>query len=130
MRKITDDLSLSIISEKPIDKNKVKAAFRSYTEEQLDVLKTTRHRNMIRQLRLFLIGVVFILLWLFVSSKTEGVGPEVLSIIGSFAVWEATNIWLVDNPEIRVRRAFLGKLNKMNIHYEDILTSSVESSQA
>ncbi len=37
IRKVTDDLSISIISELPIDESKVKAAFRFYTEEQYTI---------------------------------------------------------------------------------------------
>ena len=67
---------------------------------------------------MFIIGVVFIVLWLVVSAVSEGVGAEVLSIIGSFAVWESANIWILDNPEIRMNKLFVKHLRDAEIIIE------------
>ena len=33
---------------------------------------------------------------------------EIISVIGSFAMWEAVNIWIVENPELQLKK----KLNE------------------
>lgn len=108
-------LTLSIISVSSIDTERLKKAFASYVILQRKKLDQERRRNRIQQLRLFLIGITFIACWLFVSSKTEGVWPEVLSIIGSFAVWEAAGIWLIDNPNMRIKKLMIRLLENIEI---------------
>lgn len=80
-------------------------------------MDTERKFNTLNMIRLMVIGIFFILLWLYVSAGTDGVGPEILSIIGSFAVWEATNILIVDNPEIRINKLLLRILENAEITF-------------
>lgn len=43
---------------------------------------------------------------------------ELISIVGSFAVWEAANIWIVENPRTRLAKKTLKKLNSTKIVIE------------
>ena len=45
---------------------------------------------------------------------------ELISIVGSFAVWEAANIWIVENPRNRLAKRTLKKLNSTRIVIEDM----------
>ena len=62
-----------------------------------------------------MIGIAFIAVWLVLSAFTGTVIAEVLSIIGSFAVWEAANIWIIDRPEMRLTRMRLKKLMETEV---------------
>ena len=62
-----------------------------------------------------MIGAVFITLWLVAAVFPGGFWPEILSIIGSFAIWEASNIWIVENPKIKTRRKVSSSLRDAEI---------------
>ncbi len=55
-----------------------------------------------RTTRLFVLGAALILLYLALSASRSGnLFLEILSIFGSFAVWEAADELLLSRPEIR-----------------------------
>ncbi len=109
------DIVLNIRSGCALDEERVRKTFVNQCTEFLARLKDDKKRNSLRQLFMFIIGVVFIVLWLVVSAVYEGVWAEVLSIIGSFAVWESANIWIVDKPEIRMNELLLKRLRDAEI---------------
>ena len=112
------DIVLNIRSGCPLDEERVRKTFANQCTDFLIRLKGDKKRNSLRQLCMFIIGITFILLWLFVSAISEGVGAEVLSIIGSFAMWECANVWIVDNPEIRIEELFLKRLKQAEITFQ------------
>ena len=44
----------------------------------------------------------------------------IISTIGSFAIWEASNIWIIENMESKIKRRILTSLLKANIEIEKI----------
>jgi hypothetical protein len=64
-----------------------------------------------------MIGIAFIAGWLLAARQTESVSVEVLSIIGSFAVWEAANIWISEKPHIRLRKLRLMILKDTEVRF-------------
>ncbi len=113
-----DKAIIRILSDEAIDRDAVKSVFDRYLDDLAEELDRERERNHIRQLRLFIIGIAFIAIWLIVSAKTEGIGAEVLSIIGSFAIWEAANIWLVDSPQLRLKKRIVEYLSRIEIRFD------------
>ena len=70
-----------------------------------------------KQVRLFAIGLAFIAIWLLVKTITNVLIVEILSIIGSFAIWEASNIWIVEKPSIRLKRHRLRRLMDTEVRF-------------
>ena len=112
------DAALCIRSFCPLDESRFRNAFTRFCAEAKGDVERMRKRNHMRELRMLLIGIVFILLWLFISARTDGLGPEILSIIGSFAVWEAANVLIVENPELRLEKYLVNRLEKAEITIE------------
>ncbi len=115
VRKPTAHLTIRIICDESVDEERLRKAIARFIELRRNSLRTARRMNLAQQIRLLIIGIFFILLWLFVSARTEGVGPEILSILGSFAIWEAADIWLLENPEILMKRLILKKLEHVTL---------------
>ena len=105
-----DKLIIHIISETPVDEERLHRNFQSYISHELDVLEKEQKITTARQIRLFIIGIIFIAIWLTVSAVTENVTVEVLSIIGSVAVWEAVDIWILDRPGMRAKKRKLQRM--------------------
>ena len=70
-----------------------------------------------KQVRMFAIGLAFIAIWLLVKTITNVLIVEILSIIGSFAIWEASNIWIVEKPNIRLKRHRLRRLMDTEVKF-------------
>lgn len=107
-----------VFSGASIDIDRMKAALHRYVQEELDKTAKMRSRNRWKQLRLFLIGLIFIGAYFLLDNALPSVPVELLSIVGSFAIWEAANIWIVENPETRLRERFLNRLLQTEVIVE------------
>lgn len=117
-RKIQEKIILSIKSDTPVDSERVRKAFQNLIVEKKNQIKKQRKLNMLKQLRLLIIGVVFIALVIFLNNKLDPLLVELISIVGSFSVWEAANIWIVENPKIHWENRFLQYLNSTKIEFD------------
>jgi hypothetical protein len=108
---------IHIISDEPVDEEKVRNSFLAYSTKEEMIFGNVRNRITLKQLTLFVIGILFISLWLFASSRTENLLVEILSIIGSFALWEAADIWIVEKPVRRIEEKRLKKLMQAEVEF-------------
>lgn len=122
-RKYSDDaqfgkkMVIRIVSDIPVNEEHVRQSFHDWINSECRSLEKEQHRIRIRQLRLFLIGIFFIAIWLYFAMTKDNVFVEVLSIIGSFAVWEAADIWIVERPEIRIQKKRTDRLHETKIRF-------------
>ena len=107
-----------IFSGTEIDENKLYAALHRHVQSELAQIKRSKRFNFIKQLRLFLIGLAFVAAGILLGKYLNSIPVEILSIIGSFAVWEAANIWIVENPALRLKQRLNEKLLQAEIRVE------------
>lgn len=108
---------IHIISDEPVDEEKVRNSFLDYSRKEEMILGKVRNRTTLKQLTMFVIGILAISLWLFVARRTENLLVEILSIIGSFALWEAVNIWIVEKPVMRMEEKRLKKMMQAEVKF-------------
>ncbi len=108
---------IHIFSEVPLNEERVRKSIKSYTKNELAILAKKKKRSLVKEVWLFILGIIFIALWLFLESVTESIAATVVCIVGWFAVWEAANIWLVESPEMRVEQIRLKKMESMEITF-------------
>lgn len=113
----TDQYCMHIISDVPVDEERVRSNFRKYVEEEVGIINRIQHRSTMKQVLMFIIGIAFITTWVLMSSKTGTIVLEVLSIIGSFAVWEAANVWIVEKPTMRLQQIRLKKMMDTEVRF-------------
>ena len=113
----TEKFFIHVISDKPVNEDRIRENIRSYMLHEIDFQTREHHISTLRQIRLFMIGIAFIAGWLLAARQTESVSVEVLSIIGSFAVWEAANIWISEKPHIRLRKLRLMILKDTEVRF-------------
>ena len=94
---------------------KYQNSFLDYARKEEMILGKVRNRTTLKQLTMFVIGILAISLWLFVARRTENLLVEILSIIGSFALWEAVNIWIVEKPVMRMEENRLKKMMQAEV---------------
>lgn len=108
---------IHIISEKTVNAERVNRNFKAYMRKETELLTKEQKRASLRQARLFVIGILFIAVWLVFALNTDNIFVEVLSIIGSFSVWEAADIWIVEKPGIRIRKRMIKGLSETEIRF-------------
>lgn len=106
---------IHIFSDVPLNEERVRKNIKSYTENELAILAKKKKRSLVKEVWLFILGIIFIALWLVLESVTESVVATVVCIVGWFAVWEAANIWLVESPEMRLAKIQLKKMENTEI---------------
>ena len=106
-RKIDEEYTLRIISDTPVDQEKVKERIREYYSQEKNNVKYILKRLTFKEICLFILGAIVLGIWLLLSADKSNVNLEILSIIGWVAIWEATSIAIMERPEIHhASRAF------------------------
>ena len=114
-KNLKEKLEIHVISDANIDIEKLRSAFSGYCESQKIRLTKDKKRNMVKQLWMFCIGVLFIVLGLYTSDKIPVLIGEIISTIGAFSMWETANIWIVENPENRLKQRWINLLTQTEI---------------
>ena len=114
-----DNIVLSIRSETVVDEERVKAAFHNLALEKEKQLNNQKRLNSLQQLRLFIIGLIFITAAILLNESINPILTELISIVGSFSIWEAANIWIVQNPKMRWKKRILHRLTSTKIIFPD-----------
>ncbi len=113
-----DEIILKIKCGGEVNADRVRGAFRELIREQELRNYNQKRLNRIKQLWLLCVGVVFVAAGILLDGVLGSVPVELISIVGSFAVWEAANIWIVENPRNRLAKRTLKKLNATRIVIE------------
>ena len=98
-----EQVEITFISPQEIDRDRLEAALERWADDEMSVIRSERHRNLIKELRLLMLGVAFIALSFAVQQLVDSVVYTLLSTIGVFSIWEAANIWIVENPHLKLR---------------------------
>lgn len=118
-KRLGDEIELHVLSDGPVDQNKVETAVWLWADTELESMRRESKRNILKQVRLIVFGLIFITASLVLKEKIPTIWVTVLATVGSFSIWEATSIMLVQNPRIRNRRLKLRWLKEhMNIVFE------------
>ncbi len=119
-RHLGEDIELHILSEEQLDQDAVRNAFRVWAEAEESNIKKENTGNLLRQFLLLAVGIGFIAANLVLQDHLHVVGQTIISTIGAFSVWEASNSWLIRNPVIKSRRIMVNLLKKhIRIVFED-----------
>ena len=86
----------------PQERERVRELYeRHYKVAMRDKLRD-RRRNTSKMLYMILVGVVFLAIYLILALNSEdNIFLEILSIIGSFSLWEAANCFLLERRDIQ-----------------------------
>ncbi|MBQ8935373.1 MAG: hypothetical protein IJ049_03100 [Oscillospiraceae bacterium] len=113
-----DERAVLSFSGASIDTECLKNALQRYVRHEIEQNDRERKRNFAKMIRLLAIGLVFVAAAILLSTRLDSILIELISIVGSFAVWEAANIRIVENPSVRLRECFLKRLQETEIVVE------------
>ena len=84
----------------------------AWIREEKEDLRKTNKENMSHQFWMLGIGIVFLVLSISLQSKADVIWSTILSAISSLAIWEAVNIWIVQNPKLLKIKRNIEKMEK------------------
>lgn len=105
-----EEIRIHIISEEAVDAEDIRQAFSQWSYNIQLSLNREKWKNRKKQAWMFCIGVVFIALSVALQGKVSMVVYTVLSTIGAFSMWEAAAIWIVENPENRIKKRLIRRI--------------------
>ena len=103
-RSLKEEYLLHIITDTPVDEERVRENIRSFFIQEMDDADYALKRLTFKEIGLGAVGVFFLLVWLYVSSKASDLKLEILSIMGWVGIWEATDIMIMERPELVMAR--------------------------
>jgi hypothetical protein len=107
-----DPVQLIFQSREPLDEQRVRDSISMWVKNEKHELKREEHTSKLRQMWMLAIGVVFVALSIAVELIVSEFSFTILSTIGAFALWEAANLWIVETPQLRIRRLFVKHMNE------------------
>ena len=117
---------LRIITTQEIDKERLQRAFDLQIDRMQIKLKSDEKKNTIKQLWMFLIGVVCISFGIYAAGWLSVLPGEIISTVGAFSLWEAASVWIVENPKSRMERRRLELMRNMQLTVESYIQNGAE----
>ena len=111
--------TIEIQSDTPLDQESIKTKIHEFFCLQKDIINRGLRRLSLKAIGFAVFGIILLGLVLFLSEDSSNLNLEVLSTISSVALWEATNIVIIDSYEIRRTKRNYNKLVKAEIVITD-----------
>lgn len=107
-----EPVQLIFQSREPMDEQRVRDSISMWIKNEKHELKREEHASKLRQIWMLVIGVVFVAISIAVELLVSEFSFTILSTIGAFALWEAANLWIVETPQLRIRRLLVKHMNE------------------
>ena len=108
---LLEPVQLVFQSREPMDEQRVRDSISMWIKNENHDLQREERANKLRQLWLLIIGVAFVAVSIAVELLVSEFSFTVLSTIGAFALWEVANGWILENPQLRLRRLLVKHMN-------------------
>lgn len=108
---ILEPVQLVFQSREPMNEQRVRDSLSMWIKKERHELQREERANKLRQLWLLIIGVAFVAVSIAVEVLVSEFSFTVLSTIGAFALWEVANGWILENPQLRIRRLLVKHMN-------------------
>lgn len=109
---LLEPVQLIFQSREAMDEQRVRDSISMWIKNEKHELQREEHTNKLRQLWLLIIGVAFVAVSIAVELLVSEFSFTILSTIGAFALWEVANGWILENPQLRLRRLLVRHMNE------------------
>lgn len=118
--KITDEsstmgISLTVVSPKPLDEEKFRAAAASWIRDEKAKFRAKEKNTFFMLIGLLIFGSIMLILCLSLQKNIFELQYSLMPIMGSLALSKATGILVIDMPVIQAQKWILNAMNKNNV---------------
>lgn len=107
-----EPVQLIFMSKEAMDEQRVRDSISMWIKNEKHELKREEHASKLRQIWMLTIGLIFVAISIAVELLVSEFSFTILSTIGAFALWEAANLWIVETPQLRIRRIIVKHMNE------------------
>lgn len=101
------------------EKEQIKKLIRDYFGLKAGDIVYRMNTNMLKSISLLLVGILFLILYtIFSYQAIDFILKEILSITGSFAIWEFVNSLLMERSSMHLEKLNLGQLLTAEIIFQ------------
>lgn len=109
---------IRIISDMPVNEDKIRKRLQEQFSQQQDNLKFELKKISFKEVSLGVFGMILLFIWFFFSSGADNINLELLSIVGTVAVWESVSIAFMVRPDLYKMKKSFDKVLKADIIVE------------
>ena len=113
-RRRKEECTIHIFTDTPVDEEKVKKKIRNYYIQEMEDISYELKKLTMKGIILGIVGAAVLALWLFLSGS-DSVNVEILSIVGWVGIWEATDIFVLERPELSLTKRHLMTMREAEI---------------
>lgn len=121
---IDDGVSIDIVSNIHIDINKFRGAFKKSVENEIELVSKEIKHNKKRAFSSAGVGILLLLFYFILCINIDYPVLEIISLIGSFAVWEGFGLYFFDTKELERERKKYQILKDSFIYINGVLINS------
>ena len=112
------DHVIQICSDTPVDEESAAEKIRDNFRREKEIINRTLNRLFLKAACLGIFGIAVLSAWFFLSAKSANVNLEILSIVGWVAVWETTNIIIIERQALQRTKKNMDKIINSKIVFQ------------
>ena len=110
-----ENYAIEIYSDTPVDEESIRQRLReNFCQEKDNINRSLRHYS-VKAICLAGLGIIVLAIMFILAANTDSILLEILDIIGWVAVWEATNIVILEAQDLRQLKKRYAALSKAEI---------------
>ena len=117
-RKLGEGVILELYAPQPPDMEHFRNAFHAFTEKLIRRNNKAIRLADLKAVLFLLLGMAFVSIGLALAGRVDSIGAEIISAIGSFAMWGAAASFIETLPTLRVEKKRLEIFSKAEIRYK------------
>ena len=123
---IDDGVSIDIVCTIHIDVDKFRKAFKKSIDNEIKIVDKEIKYNKKRSSGTIIVGIIFLLLYFILCLNVDSPFLEIISLIGSFSLWEGFGLYLFDIKELYRDKEKFTILKDSYIYINGVLISNYE----
>jgi hypothetical protein len=116
-RKMGEDVQIELQAEQEPDMERFRNTYDKYIEKLIRRNKKDIHFSDFRAFASLILGAIFIMIGYTFADRFDTVTAEVISAVGSFAMWAAIALFIETIPTLRYKDRVLKCFSKAEIRY-------------
>ena len=119
-RKMGEDILIELQAEQEPDMERFRNTYTGFIEKLMRRNKKEIRLSDLRAYASLLLGVLFVFLGYALADRVSNIGAEVISAVGSFALWAAIALFIETIPTLRYKDRVLKRFLKAEIHFQEL----------
>ena len=119
-RKLGEGVSLELQASQPLDMEHFRSTFHAFIEKLIRRNNKAIRLANLKAILFLLLGMAFVSIRVALGDNVDTIGAEIISAVGSFALWGAAAGFIETMPTLRIEEKRLELFSKAEIRYKAV----------